>query len=65
MEQDTQKLKLTEEQISLFRTIAKGAEPYPDNEPLLEYFDAPLDNKRVAATRARHILLEYGISIEE
>lgn len=65
MEQSIQKSKLTEEQIKLFRTIANGAEPYSLNEPQLGDFDNHLDNKRVAATRARQILLEHGIKLEE
>lgn len=65
MGQSISKSKLTEEQIKLFRTIANGAKPYPLDEPQLEYFDDHLDNKRVAATRARQILLEHGIKLEE
>lgn len=45
--------------------IANGAEPYPLDEPQLEYFDDHLDNKRVAATRARQILAEHGVALTE
>lgn len=65
MERSIQKSKLTEEQIKLFRTIANGAEPYPLDEPKLLDFDNHLNDKRVAATRARQILLEHGIKLDE
>ena len=58
---------ITEEQIKFFKSILEKYEPYPLDEPKLNYIDEYeilLDRKRVMATEAKRILLENGIGVD-